>query len=247
MHILAFSALGFLIANQGRLEDQSFLPHDCLLASLYDKDTSTCFSAKLVSSFPASSVGAPAIILMVLNCRWRLIYRSIKRVTATIFAIPSARVTATVIGSLAISDGFSTSLFISIFLSHRRVAQRTGGPPALPHQTVHTVFPHTAFQCSSRQGMRRVPARCRGDFIQAITPVEIDTRESAFADSSIFHFVALHQVCAHPLFRVSLDLFHDQIRISIMKVTHPAIQATVNVSHDLLQGVGGQFPSRKIG
>jgi len=26
--------------------------------------------------------------------------------------------------------------------------------PALPHQTMHAVFPHTAFRCSSRQGMR---------------------------------------------------------------------------------------------
>src|SRR5690606_10570030 len=34
--------------------------------------------------------------------------------------------------------------------------------PALPHQTVHAVFPHTAFRCSSRQGMCCFPARpCR--------------------------------------------------------------------------------------
>ena len=32
-------------------------------------------------------------------------------------------------------------------------------PPALPHQTVHAVFPHTAFRCSSHLGMRRFPAR----------------------------------------------------------------------------------------
>ena len=29
--------------------------------------------------------------------------------------------------------------------------------PALPHQTVHAIFPHTAFRCSSRQGMRINP------------------------------------------------------------------------------------------
>ncbi|NDP47512.1 MAG: hypothetical protein GZ085_03805 [Sulfuriferula multivorans] len=27
---------------------------------------------------------------------------------------------------------------------------------ALPHQTVHAVFPHTDFRCSLRQGMRRL-------------------------------------------------------------------------------------------
>ena len=32
--------------------------------------------------------------------------------------------------------------------------------PALPHQTVHAVFPHTAFRCSSYRGMRLAPARC---------------------------------------------------------------------------------------
>ena len=34
--------------------------------------------------------------------------------------------------------------------------------PALPHQTVHAVFPHTAFRCSSCPGMRRAPTRNRG-------------------------------------------------------------------------------------
>jgi adenylate cyclase len=37
--------------------------------------------------------------------------------------------------------------------------------PALPHQTVHAIFPHTAFRCSSRHGMRRVPARLRRNFV----------------------------------------------------------------------------------
>ena len=32
--------------------------------------------------------------------------------------------------------------------------------PALPHQTVHAVFPHTAFRCSSPQSMRLRPACC---------------------------------------------------------------------------------------
>ena len=30
--------------------------------------------------------------------------------------------------------------------------------PALPHQTVHAVCPHTAFRCSSRRGMRICPS-----------------------------------------------------------------------------------------
>ena len=34
----------------------------------------------------------------------------------------------------------------------RRVEDRLS--PALPHQTVHALLTHTAFRCSSRQGMR---------------------------------------------------------------------------------------------
>ena len=37
----------------------------------------------------------------------------------------------------------------------RRVEDRLA--PALPHQTVHAIFPHTAFRCSSHQGMRIAP------------------------------------------------------------------------------------------
>ena len=51
--------------------------------------------------------------------------------------------------------------------------------PALPHQTVHAVFPHTAFRCSSCQSMRRAPARNFGNFVQPVTPVQIRTRKAA--------------------------------------------------------------------
>ena len=37
--------------------------------------------------------------------------------------------------------------------------------PALHHQTVHAVFPHTAFRCSSHLGMRRFPARYCWNFM----------------------------------------------------------------------------------
>ena len=96
--------------------------------------------------------------------------------------------------------------------------------PALPHQTVHAVlrvfasqnpclprFPHTAFRCSSHQGMRRFPARSCGNFVQPTTPVQVNTRKAAFAYSSVSHLVALHQVDAQPLFRVDFDLFQTLI------------------------------------
>ena len=50
---------------------------------------------------------------------------------------------------LAVSSG-------SACTSASRVETRFS--PALPHQTVHAIFPHTAFRCSSRRGMRHLPA-----------------------------------------------------------------------------------------
>jgi hypothetical protein len=90
--------------------------------------------------------------------------------------------------------------------------------PALPHQTVHAVFPHTAFRCSSRQGMRGAPAGGGWKSEQPIAPVQIHTRETAFTDSSVFHLMTLHQVCAQQLFCVGLDLLHHLIGIAIVEV-----------------------------
>ncbi len=80
--------------------------------------------------------------------------------------------------------------------------------PALPHQTVHAVFPHTAFRCSSRQGMRRVPARFRRDFVQPVARVEMSTWKPAGANSTVLHLVTRHQVSPQPVFRVGSDFVH---------------------------------------
>jgi hypothetical protein len=48
--------------------------------------------------------------------------------------------------------------------------------PTLPHQTVHAIFPHTAFRCSSHQGMHIAPSM----FVNA-------TEDIAPAHSTIGH------------------------------------------------------------
>jgi len=83
-------------------------------------------------------------------------------------------------------------------------------PPALPHQTVHAVFPHTAFRCSSCRGMRRAPARPCGNLVQPIALVEVAAREPAQAGSSVLDLVAIHQVGSQPVFRMGSDLAHRQ-------------------------------------
>jgi hypothetical protein len=82
--------------------------------------------------------------------------------------------------------------------------------PALPHQTVHAIFPHTAFRCSSRQGMRRVPARLRRNFVQPVAPVKMSTWKPAEASSSILHLMTLHQMGSQPVFRMVSDFVHRQ-------------------------------------
>jgi len=82
--------------------------------------------------------------------------------------------------------------------------------PALPHQTVHAIFPHTAFRCSSRQGMRRVPARLRRDFVQPVAPVEMSTWKPAEASASTLHLMTLHQMGSQPVFRMVSDFVHRQ-------------------------------------
>lgn len=54
-------------------------------------------------------------------------------------------------------EGFD--LFFAHVERYQRRYERAGRvenrlSPALPHQTVHAVFPHTAFRCSSHRGMR---------------------------------------------------------------------------------------------
>jgi magnesium-transporting ATPase (P-type) len=48
-------------------------------------------------------------------------------------------------------DPTEGALLVSAYKSGRVEGWLT---PTLPHQTVHAIFPHTAFRCSSHQGMR---------------------------------------------------------------------------------------------
>jgi len=50
--------------------------------------------------------------------------------------------------------------------------------PALPHQTVHAIFPHTAFRCPSHQGMRRLPASYCWHFVKPILLIQHSARKS---------------------------------------------------------------------
>ena len=80
--------------------------------------------------------------------------------------------------------------------------------PTLPHQTVHAVFPHTAFRCSSRRGVRRAPARLQWGFIQPVALMEIAERKAKQGMLPIPDLVAPHQVNTQPAYRVVPDFVH---------------------------------------
>jgi hypothetical protein len=67
-------------------------------------------------------------------------------------------------------------------------------PSASPHQIVHAVFPHTAFRCSSPQGMRSRPARCSWHLIQPVLRVKHPVAEPDKAGSPVLDLVPLTKV-----------------------------------------------------
>lgn len=101
--------------------------------------------------------------------------------------------------------------------------------PALPHQTVHAVFPHTAFRCSSCGGMRRFPAGFHGRFIQPVALIQVPSQESDSPRFPVPDLVAFPQVSAQSFFRVAPDLAHRQAGIPVVEVVHPASQASVHI------------------
>jgi len=78
-----------------------------------------------------------------------------------------------------------------------------------------------------------------------VPPVQFHTRESAFADAAVLDFMTFHQVLAQPSLGMNLDLFQRQIGVPIVEVVDPAVQASVGISHDLVQRYRGQLPTRQ--
>ena len=68
----------------------------------------------------------------------------------------------------------------------RRVGDRN---PCPPHQTVHTVFPYTAFRCASCQGMRPPPGSRRRKFEQTITLIQYLAGKPLVALTPLSHLV----------------------------------------------------------
>ena len=61
--------------------------------------------------------------------------------------------------SQVLHHSLAVALFIFNLASFDKGRVENRFSPALPHQTVHAIFPHTAFRCSSRQGEWGHPIR----------------------------------------------------------------------------------------
>ena len=107
--------------------------------------------------------------------------------------------------------------------------------PALPHQTVRAVFPHTAFRCSSSQGMRPLPTRCRRHLVESMLFIQIPARKPDIPRLPISDLVTLSQVSPQPFLKVRPHLEHPFATIAEMKIFHPATNTTVDFPNKMIQ------------
>src|SRR3989304_324379 len=94
--------------------------------------------------------------------------------------------------------------------------------PILPHQTVHAIFPHTAFRCSSLQGMRLLPNRCCRHLVKPIPLVQRPVFKPDVSRLPISDLVPLAQMSYQPLLHMVPYLAHCFAAIAIVKVADPA-------------------------
>src|SRR3989304_3224738 len=92
--------------------------------------------------------------------------------------------------------------FIYINAYQKQTEKQTGRVesrfhPALPHQTVRAVLPHTAFRCSSPSDMRLLllPTSCCRHFIQSVSLIQYPAAKPLVPCKSVSDFMTLAQVC----------------------------------------------------
>src|SRR3972149_8153733 len=102
--------------------------------------------------------------------------------------------------------------------------------PALPHQTVRAVLPHTAFRCSSPSDMRLLlllPTSCCRHFIQSVSLIQYPAAKPLVPCKSVSDFMTLAQVCPQSFFCMGLHACKGLEAVAIVKVTSPSSKGGV--------------------
>jgi len=117
--------------------------------------------------------------------------------------------------------------------------------PALPHQTVRAVYPHTAFRCPSPRGMRNRPACRRRHLAKSVSGVRNLLRKACVPGPSRPDLVPLSQVGPQSFFQVSLEANHAATAIAVVKVARPSPEQMVDFCHDGRKGQARAIASRQ--
>jgi hypothetical protein len=113
--------------------------------------------------------------------------------------------------------------------------------PAPPHQTVHSVFPSTAFRSSSSGGFHSLSPRCsRRYLVQSKSLMQISVGVS-FIASALLRMLP-SQVYSHPFIEKVLDLFQVAATVTVVIVTRPSTDQFVEFPDDHLFGQTQVFP-----
>ena len=105
--------------------------------------------------------------------------------------------------------------------------------PALPHQTVHSVFPNTAFRSSSSSGFRSLSPWGRGGYlIQSKSAIEVFIRERFITPA--LQLMSPPQINPHALLKEPLQEFQIFTTVPVVKISCPSPYSLIELLDDHL-------------
>ncbi len=93
--------------------------------------------------------------------------------------------------------------------------------PAPPHQSVRTVFPYTAFRCSSSERLRPFPASFRGKLEQTVSSIEHGRGKLRIPCRPAFQLMPFAKVGPQSLFHMPFHSPQALGAITVVEIARP--------------------------
>ena len=119
--------------------------------------------------------------------------------------------------------------------------------PAPPHQSVRTVFPYTAFRCSSSARMRPFPASARGKLEQTVSSIEHGRGKLRIPCRPTFHLVPCAKVCTQSLVHMPFHSTQALGAIAVVEIARPPAHVLVERRHHIRERNRGSTASGQLG